>query len=1105
MIDGKSDSSSVINNDLITNGDQAIENDRGLANKPGSIYTHKKILLTTIITSFIIKIILSLVLTVHGDEGMYLYDASLILKGQTPHIDYYTRSPMYLYILSAFLFIFGETIFAGRLCSVIASTITSIFIYKIGKELYNEKVGLYSLLFFSFSPFTLMWSVLMITEIIQLTFVTGAFYLFIKAFRNDQSWVWYLICGALLGVTVFIRRTSLIVLLVILLITLVKLHGQTSSIMKLLKKGTRIVFPLFTGLIIGMLPFFMIMVISKDLNYAISSFFTSAGWGGTGKGSKFSVFQDLMDHAFYLIILIIIFFFTFIRGVIDKLIPGKMHDIDLSQLTSLSLVFGISLFVLVIFTNWTIIFGVFLFALMIMFIANPTARSIVISSKREIEFNADYENNAMILAGFIILGCVLFLITDMTEIDMLSSFIIIVALFSLFFMYLKVLSNWKNKYIVLVLFYLVLLAVLFLNPGYIRVAQIFTITFIIALIYYFLASGFEISHKKRMMSSFSIFIWFISILVFYLFYNMSQELFYYELASSACLIAGMVTYYIRVHPIPNSFWRTCFFALIGLSLITSGYNYAEIERDTTITKPWTIIEVAQYIRDRTESDEEIFTASMAIAVEADRPIIMNISHPTVYCDDYVGGFPDFDLIDYPDVEELINYLHDNRIRYIVNDPLTNYYYFMFNENLEHYVSENYILVKEINNVKILERSQGGDYRISSSLSNATSPTIISVSERNPIIGYSQGDYNFEDLFYRQLADNGAETAANQITPVKESHSMDITGISDSDGNTYFVWSEYTTSYSNIYFSKYGAEGKLLIPPTQITSSTEMGSYTKHPDIIIDSRDYIYLFWTWAPEREGYYDIYYIIMQTNGTVLLESQPLTYDLGINHNITLEIDGDDNIHAVWQDGSAGIYKIIYSRYVYHNGEENLTLLGESIILSGRDEAKNPEISISDNTIDVVWESHNKRYGEITTSLNYCQLNLDGDIIIPEKQLTYRYPDKIHKKNQLTVEVGAPAISSNGDIVVITWQDNRWESVSDLIFWNTYRDRCDHENRYFNIYYKILDKNGNVITNDTRISYYESNSMTPDVLLQPGKIHIVWSDDVTGNIQVLHTAIDI
>jgi 4-amino-4-deoxy-L-arabinose transferase-like glycosyltransferase/membrane-associated phospholipid phosphatase len=59
-------------------------------------------------------------------------------------LSYYSKGPMIAYLISLGTFIFGNTVFGIRIMAVIFSSLSSMFIYRLGKQLYSEQVGLFS-------------------------------------------------------------------------------------------------------------------------------------------------------------------------------------------------------------------------------------------------------------------------------------------------------------------------------------------------------------------------------------------------------------------------------------------------------------------------------------------------------------------------------------------------------------------------------------------------------------------------------------------------------------------------------------------------------------------------------------------------------------------------------------------------------------------------------------------------------------------------------------------------------------------------------------------------------------------------------------------------
>jgi 4-amino-4-deoxy-L-arabinose transferase-like glycosyltransferase len=86
-------------------------------------------------------------------------------------LSYYSKGPAIAYLIYLGTHIFGDTVFGIRIMAVLFSTLSSIFLYILGKRAYDEKVGLssavliqiiplfsvYGVLFTIDSPFTFFW------------------------------------------------------------------------------------------------------------------------------------------------------------------------------------------------------------------------------------------------------------------------------------------------------------------------------------------------------------------------------------------------------------------------------------------------------------------------------------------------------------------------------------------------------------------------------------------------------------------------------------------------------------------------------------------------------------------------------------------------------------------------------------------------------------------------------------------------------------------------------------------------------------------------------------------------------------------------------------
>ncbi len=67
-------------------------------------------------------------------------------------LSYYSKGPMIAYLISLGTFVFGNTVFGIRIMAVVFSALSSIFIYRLGKQLYGEQVGFFSAILIQIIP-----------------------------------------------------------------------------------------------------------------------------------------------------------------------------------------------------------------------------------------------------------------------------------------------------------------------------------------------------------------------------------------------------------------------------------------------------------------------------------------------------------------------------------------------------------------------------------------------------------------------------------------------------------------------------------------------------------------------------------------------------------------------------------------------------------------------------------------------------------------------------------------------------------------------------------------------------------------------------------------
>jgi 4-amino-4-deoxy-L-arabinose transferase-like glycosyltransferase len=96
-------------------------------------------------------------------------------------LSYYSKGPMIAYLIYLSTSIFGDTVFSIRIMAVIFSALSSILLYSLGKNLYDEKVGLSSAILLQIVPLFSAFGVLFTIDSPFIFFWILSLFLFSKA------------------------------------------------------------------------------------------------------------------------------------------------------------------------------------------------------------------------------------------------------------------------------------------------------------------------------------------------------------------------------------------------------------------------------------------------------------------------------------------------------------------------------------------------------------------------------------------------------------------------------------------------------------------------------------------------------------------------------------------------------------------------------------------------------------------------------------------------------------------------------------------------------------------------------------------------------------
>lgn len=164
---------------------------------------------------------------INPDEGAHLMDGKLALEGLVPGVDFGARQPFYVYATAAVLRIFSVGLASGRVLALVSTLGAGVFIFLIGRELFERSVGLLAAALFLFLPFPLFLTAHAKTEPLTIFLACGAIWCGVRALQRARGGVWLFAgAGAFAALGYYVRESSLAVLLALGIVVLVTLRRE---------------------------------------------------------------------------------------------------------------------------------------------------------------------------------------------------------------------------------------------------------------------------------------------------------------------------------------------------------------------------------------------------------------------------------------------------------------------------------------------------------------------------------------------------------------------------------------------------------------------------------------------------------------------------------------------------------------------------------------------------------------------------------------------------------------------------------------------------------------------------------------------------------------
>ena len=282
---------------------------------------------------------------------------------------------------------------------------------------------------------------------------------------------------------------------------------------------------------------------------------------------------------------------------------------------------------------------------------------------------------------------------------------------------------------------------------------------------------------------------------------------------------------------------------------------------------------------------------------------------------------------------------------------------------------------------------------------------------------------------------------------------------DSSGTTHVVWQDNMPGVYEVFYACKPADGSWSAP---IIISPDDTNASQYPDIAIDGDDNLHVVWQ-DDTALGTIDIYYINKTAGGP--WSSEVVIYsDAAPSMWPAIAIDNHDNLHVVWHDQEPGSYEIYYSMSM----DGGSTWLPPAII-SGAPGSYAAAIAIdSEDNLHVVWQHIILSKYEI-----YYATKPSGDPWSTPVNISKNSGDSLY-----------PAIATdNSNNLHVVWED--------LTPGN------------YEILYSISMDGGLTWPTQVNISDSDDSSVFPDIATDSNNgLHVVWSDWTPGNLEVYYAS---
>jgi hypothetical protein len=322
----------------------------------------------------------------------------------------------------------------------------------------------------------------------------------------------------------------------------------------------------------------------------------------------------------------------------------------------------------------------------------------------------------------------------------------------------------------------------------------------------------------------------------------------------------------------------------------------------------------------------------------------------------------------------------------------------------------------------------------------------------------------------------------RITMLDGNYSLEPRIAIDSQNNMHVVFNDNRHGPPELYYMKVDPDGNVVVAEKVITELD--AAHTALGDLAIDSQDNVHIVWEDARDNTvpiPNLEIYYQKLDNMGNTLVDELRITVAPYYSRYPAIAIDSSDDLHIAWCEemefGSIFQEEVFYTKL---DNDGNTIVDDLAITESDGEESLFPDIAVdSTGNVHIMWIDDRNETGP-TQNQDYWYTKLDnnGETLVDDTMIFFKGD---HFRPSISID-------SNDMLHVICGSFQGWKG-------NTYRQ----------IYRVLLDNNGNIQDLETRLTNDEGNASRPQAVFDTIEdLHLVWEDERHNNTEIYYMKLD-